>query len=305
VKISYVLLLLGVISVAAGCSRSTRLTYPFPKHSVSAAVDIIPGFYFVAGKNGGTITNAELKAALRWADVILIGETHDSQSDHDLQARLLEYVHSIHPGETALAMEQLERNEQPLIAKYLAGEISKDEFIDETNSRNWGGENSWEKFYHPMIDFAKKHQLSVIGANTPRTYTKMAWKEGYKKLETLPAEEQALFDFPVDTRDRKYRKRFNAVMKEHGGEMTKQQMSDMYRSQKLWDATMAQSILNAWSPGAKVVHLVGRFHIEHDGGLVLQLAARNPELKILTILPAQPDKPFENAADLIAYKDDS
>lgn len=71
----------------------------------------------------------------------------------------------------------------------------------------------------------------------------------------------------------------------HGaGEMTRTQMEATYRSQSIWDATMADSIARARRDGAKkVIHLVGQFHCDFDGGLVQQLRTRRPSDRILVV----------------------
>jgi len=59
----------------------------------------------------------------------------------------------------------------------------------------------------------------------------------------------------------------------------------MFRSQQLWDATMAGSILRAAAQAGtpKVVHLAGGFHSEFDGGLIQRIRRGNPDLTLLTI----------------------
>ncbi len=67
--------------------------------------------------------------------------------------------------------------------------------------------------------------------------------------------------------------------------LTRGEIAAMFRSQQLWDATMAGSVLRAAAqPGVpKVVLLVGGFHSDFDGGLVQRLRRGNPDLAILTI----------------------
>jgi len=66
--------------------------------------------------------------------------------------------------------------------------------------------------------------------------------------------------------------------------MARADIAAMFRSQQLWDATMAGSVFQAAKDGApKVVHLVGQFHSDFDGGLVQRLRRGNPALSILTI----------------------
>lgn len=62
------------------------------------------------------------------------------------------------------------------------------------------------------------------------------------------------------------------------------QVAALFRSQRVWDATMAGSIAAARRAGARpVVHLVGGFHCEFDGGLVQELRRRRPSDNVLVI----------------------
>lgn len=71
----------------------------------------------------------------------------------------------------------------------------------------------------------------------------------------------------------------------HGsGPPTKAQMDASFRSQSVWDATMAASIVDARRGGTKkVIHLIGQFHCDFHGGTVAQLKARWPSVKLLVI----------------------
>ena len=58
----------------------------------------------------------------------------------------------------------------------------------------------------------------------------------------------------------------------------------MFRGQLVMDATMAASIAGARRDGAeKVVHLVGHFHCDFNGGTVQELQYRDPNARILVI----------------------
>jgi uncharacterized iron-regulated protein len=62
------------------------------------------------------------------------------------------------------------------------------------------------------------------------------------------------------------------------------QVAALFRSQRVWDATMAGSIAAARRAGARpVVHLVGGFHCEFDGGLVHELRRQRPSDTVLVI----------------------
>ena len=71
-------------------------------------------------------------------------------------------------------------------------------------------------------------------------------------------------------------------MRERG--MTDEQIDDSFRAQLVWDATMADSIARVRpNRESKVVHLVGQFHSDFEGGLVQALRHQAPATRVLVI----------------------
>lgn len=57
-----------------------------------------------------------------------------------------------------------------------------------------------------------------------------------------------------------------------------------FRSQNLWDATMADSIVRGLGSGYRpIVHVVGQFHTDHNGGLTERVKALKPGAYVMTI----------------------
>lgn len=237
------------------------------------------------GEDGAPLTWTDVSAGVRWADIVIVGEQHDDANAHLVQTTLVEETMVMWPGST-LCMEMLERNEQPLVDAYMAGTLDKEEFIKQTESADWAGKGSWVKFYQPMIDAARTNGGKVVAANAPRAFVRQARTEGYEALAALPPDQRAQFELPADAPPETYRQRFKAFMTENGNPPTDEELDTMLRSQRVWDATMADSIVKAYKAlprNAKVVHVVGQFHSEYDGGLVSEIQARDGSARILTI----------------------
>jgi len=283
----------------SACSTRDPFANPFedpkpgwatvPNHPFAA-----PGLPMFDGQRGTVLTWFDLSQAVAWADVIIIGEQHDDEIAHRVQLAIVEETIARFPR-TAVSMEMLERDDQPLVDAYLRGEIDLDAFIDGTKSRDWAGKDSWVVFYQPIIDAARQRGAPVEAANAPRRFVRQARLEGYPALAALPAEERALFDLPKQSRKAGYQARFDAVMLGmHDDEPPSRDSLDAgFRSQSLWDSTMAASIIRARKRAAampappgrpftatKVIHLVGQFHSDFEGGLVEEISARNPFLRI-------------------------
>jgi uncharacterized iron-regulated protein len=230
------------------------------------------------GRSGRVLSWADLFEGVAWADVVIVGETHDNLRAHELQRAIVEDAATAFPN-VALSLEMLETNEQPIVDAYLAGEIDQATFEERTGSRDWGAKDSWKDFYQPAIDEVKATGGRVIAANAPREYVRKARAEGYAALEALPADERMLFAVPRTMTSGRYRERFDEVM---SGDPAV--VDALYRSQQTWDATMARSIADALDSGSgKVIHLVGSFHSDWDGGLVDQLRRLKPFARVLTV----------------------
>jgi uncharacterized iron-regulated protein len=193
----------------------------------------------------------------------------------------------------ALSMEFLERDEQAAVDDYLTGVTDLAAFQKKTNRL------SAERFppgHRRMVEAARAHRAPVIASNAPMRYVRIARTDGYDRLMTLTPAQRALFTIPmvVPGRDDPYRQRFDQVMDEmrgHGGTapppVEPESHDAGFRSQTLWDWTMAESIHRARAssdgPFRPVVHIVGRFHSDQEGGLVQALRRLEPGASILTI----------------------
>lgn len=305
-------LLVAILLLAAGCSAAPRARAPLPALDLEAARSR-PLF---DGRSGERIGFEELLLRCADADVIVIGELHDDPGGHAFQAAVVEELVAEWPG-AALSMEMLERDEQPFVDDYLDGIIDRDQFLRRA-PLGWSGGEQWTTWYQPMVDTTREADGVVVAANAPRRYVRQARREGYEVLEVLPEPRRSMFAIPEIESGGRYLERFRAFVAgrdpdeaptdedddvaaadaddaeerdeaeiEAAAEEAaafEERVASVFRSQSLWDATMADSIARAWRDGApKVVHLVGQFHSDYDGGLVQQLRHLAPELRILVV----------------------
>jgi len=267
---------------------------------------------------------ADLLEAVRLADVVVVGERHSDATGHAVELALAADALRLWKG-TALSMEMLTRANQAAVDGYLAGKLTEDEFIQQAGVADWAGKGTWAKWYQPLLDAAKAAGARVVAADAPREYVDLARTGGYTALRRLPEAERGLFDIPAgDTRGAYYR-RFRDEMRDHAPPptpeekpkpeaakepphaMASREVAAMFRAQQVWDATMAASILKAKEGGAdRVIHFVGGFHSDFDGGLVRRLRRGAPGLRVLTIslVPVHTHRlrPEDRArADIVAY----
>ncbi|MCE2883498.1 MAG: ChaN family lipoprotein [Planctomycetaceae bacterium] len=272
------------------------------------------------GSTGRSLGWADVMAAASWADCTFIGERHDDPVAHAVQLAIFEDLAAGYPG-TAIALEHLERDEQATVDRYLAGEITRDEFIDSTESRDWAGKDTWVVFFQPLVDAAREVGSPVVAANAPREAVREARAIGHDAMRAKPTAEQADFDLPITTRDglftddwngrwNAYFDRFVDIMSPSDDDdpsSTRERLANVFLSQSVWDGTMGASAARAREQGApKVVLCAGCFHVERDGGTVLQFEARRPMDRVLTVTVIDDSSAVlreqdRGAADIVIY----
>ena len=234
------------------------------------------------------------------ADVIVVGEQHDNLIGHKVEAKLTEELFEDSPS-SCIALEMFERNEQAFVDLYLDGQIEASTLVKITDSANWGGgKNTWNDFYQPIVDAVKNHRASGAGlkaANCPRPYVQLARLEGFETMKAIQDETAQLFEVPdLTVDDEPYKARFVALMSpppSHTSSDKEKKAPQMgmhtvdpeafFRAQQVWDASMADSVVDAKTQHPKVMLFVGEFHMAHEGGLIRRIRSKNPELRLATI----------------------
>lgn len=249
----------------------------------------------VIGRNNAVVAWDAMVETARKADIIVLGEQHDDLLAHRFQAELTSALVAASP--VAVCLEMFERDEQPFVDAYLAGTLGQKTLVDLTDSRDWATPGRWDSFYQPIVDVAKAGHAPVIAANAPRRFTRLARLEGFEKLAAFAPAYPGQFVVPGPIEESAYAGRFKATMSHHGAPsakgastempamhaLTPEQIEGMFRGQQVWDATMADSVVNAWRTHGKAILMVGQFHTDHDGGLLLRMKAAAPGAKMLTI----------------------
>lgn len=284
------LLLLGLVS---GCVTSSRVHKPGVSQETQP--ETMPEQMIAVAANGSVVPWENLVEQALAADVIVLAEQHDDALAHRFQATLTGVIAS--RGPVAVCMEMFERDEQALVDAYLAGGISKKTLMDVTDSADWGAKGKWEEFYQPIVEAAREHKAPVVAANAPRRFTRLGRLESFEALAGFATAYPNQFVVPAPIEQSGYFERFKATMTHHGAPpakgkkeeahampaFTEDQITGMFRAQQVWDATMADSVVKAWRAHGKAMLMVGQFHTDHDGGLLLRMKAAAPEAKILTI----------------------
>lgn len=221
-----------------------------------------------------TYTNQEILQQLVKARIVYLGETHDSTADHQAQLKIIQEMQRQNP-KIAIAMEMFQRPFQSVIDNYLAGKLTEEQLVEQTEyNQRW--RFPWE-LYAPIMRFAKENKLPVIALNTPSEVTRKVASQG---LESLTAEDKKYIPpiSEIRTDNAEYRQLLLEVYQQHQksalGNSTA--FERFLQAQVLWDETMAESIAQfvKANPDYQVVVLAGKGHIIYGYGIPSRVERR-------------------------------
>lgn len=223
---------------------------------------------------GQTYTNQEILQQLVKAKVVYLGETHDSAEDHQAQLKIIREMQRQN-RKIAIAMEMFQRPFQSAIDNYLAGKLTQEQLVEQTEyDRRW--RFPWES-YAPILRFAKENQLPVLALNTPSEVTRKVATQG---LESLTAEEKKHIPpiSEIRTDNAEYRQLLLEVFQQHqkAGQGNSTAFERFLQAQVLWDETMAEKIAEfvKANPDYQVVVLAGKGHIIYGYGIPSRVERR-------------------------------
>ena len=262
------------------------------------------------GHSGSRLSYMQVLRRCRAADVILFGEQHNNAVCNQIEAQLLyDLLRDATPG--ALAMEFFETDTQAALDAYLDGRIDEAAFVEQTK-RN----RSYWLSHRPLIELCRAGRVPVIAANAPRRLLHAYRKSGVgfdKFRAALDPQDQRWIATRSELIEGPYRERFYKIMSSHpmpapttsapasasaptSQPVTRPAMSApaakpdtmllAFRSQLLWDDTMAESLANYREryPERRMMLVVGSFHVSRSGGTRVKFRRRRPDDRVVTIV---------------------
>lgn len=266
------LVLLSLLAASCATAPEGRPEYDGPEVVLS---DGVWDFRDGVSKLG----EPEFLQTLSEYDFIVLGESHDSVEDHAMQARV--YSGLIELGaRPALGMEMFQRPFQPVLDAYVAGEVDEAQMLAESEYEvRWGFDPT---FYSPLWQAARAAGVPVVALNVRRELTKRVSAVGVDGLsETERADLPELVFGP-----QAYRNWLGQVFAAHGMSTTDARFERFFQAQVLWDETMADSAVRAWSEQQPVVIIVGRGHVERGWGIPSRIKRRLPDARVATVVTA-------------------
>lgn len=256
------LLLLGGCSTTAPLIGNPEMPYPVDNPKVGDLVHL---------ETGHKLRFEQMIEALARTRVIYIGETHDNPASHRLQVDVLRALEKRNPGQLALGMEMFTPAQQPVLDRWVAGDMSEEQFLRDVDwFTNWRMNFA---LYRGLLELCREQQIPIIALNAPK---KLVRQVGRTPLENLP--EEVRQDLPKFDFDDPYQRAMTQGI--YSGHSMGKAMSDGFiRVQTLWDETMAQSLadyLVGEGQGRQVVVVAGGNHVRYGFGIPRRLHRRLP-----------------------------
>jgi uncharacterized iron-regulated protein len=239
------------------------------------------------------------------AKVIYIGEMHTNLQAHEAQRRVIEALEQRFPGQLAIGMEMFREPQQPALDRWTRGELGELQFLKASKwYDNWSSDFG---HYRGILNFARDHRQDVLALNPPKEVQQQFAQAGAGQLPPELAARVPQTDFT----DPFQRALLEAVFKGHsvGGkpstlsaEATAKMFDRFYRTQILWEESMASRIVDYLnSPagaGKKMVVIAGSFHVRHGLG-VPRKVLRRAAWPYVIVLPTELSIPEEHKEELM------
>lgn len=230
--------------------------------------------------------------------VILLGEGHDIPEHHRWQLQTIAALHALRRA-LVLGFEMFPRSVQPVLDRWVAGQLTEAEFLRDTDwKRTWGYD---AQMYLPIFHFARMNRIPMIALNVDPA---LAREIGTAGLAAIPEARLEGISAPAAPLPAYESFVFDSYAQHARGDDGQAPSRDDARfrrfleAQLVWDRAMAERIAAALAarPDATVVALVGSGHVMNGWGVPHQLeslAVHDPAV----LLPWEPEN---DCARLIA-----
>ncbi|MCF6323786.1 MAG: ChaN family lipoprotein [Gammaproteobacteria bacterium] len=212
--------------------------------------------------------------------VVLLGE-HHAQGDHQRwELHTLVALHTLNP-DMAIGFEMFPRKAQPVLDKWIAGELTEAEFLEQSNWQQYW--NFDARYYMPLFHLARMNQIPIHALNVSKDLLKKVRTEGWQNIKK---EDREGVTDPAPPGEG-YKNLLIAIYQQHGAHMPGAKKGEQdtaadlespgfkrfLQGQTLWDAAMAQIIFHETvkNPSRLFVGVMGSGHVINDYGVPDQL----------------------------------
>ncbi|MSP67412.1 MAG: PDZ domain-containing protein [Alphaproteobacteria bacterium] len=237
--------------------------------------------------------------------IVLVGETHDQVDHHRWQLHVLAALQG-RRGDLVIGLEMIPRRVQPVLDRWVRGELDEAAFLRESDWANvWGFDF---RLYQPLLEFARLSRVPLVALNVERSLIGATRARGWAAVGA--SEREGVGD-PAPA-PAAYRTMLADILRQHAGQrsaaLADPAAADLDRfveAQLVWDRAMAEALAKAADAPSRplVAALVGSGHIQERHGIPHQLADLGIARGVSVLLPWAPGAACtglgEKTADLV------
>ena len=233
---------------------------------------------WVIPATGRPIAQAALFHDLATRSAVLLGESHTSADDHRWQLQTLAALYGRSPN-LVLGFEAFPRRLQPVLDRWVAGEMSEQAFLEQTEWHEvWGYP---APLYMPLFEFARMNRVPMVALNVERKLVSRIGKEGWAAVPPderegvgAPATPSAAYVASLARVYAQHRQAAPPTGETPAADPTDPAFKRFVEAQTTWDRAMAEAIAATHRRRGHplVVAVAGRGHVEYGYGILHQLA---------------------------------
>ncbi|MFN2247817.1 MAG: ChaN family lipoprotein [Candidatus Promineifilaceae bacterium] len=239
-----------------------------------------PGRWLVPATNE-SLDFTQLMPRLKDKKVVLLGEVHDQPEHHIWQFQMVSAL-SASNGDIAIALEAFPRRVQPILDRWVAGELTRQQFLEQTDwFAVWGFA---PELYMPLFEFARLNNVRMLAMNVDRSLVRKVGKSGW---ESVPIGERENVSEPAAPSSAYVDYLWDIFRNHPAADSDSNTTSDalkregpefqsFVRSQTFWDRAMADAIANEVRehPDRVVIAVLGSGHVQEGWGVAHQLSSQ-------------------------------
>jgi len=285
---------LARILASAGLAVALGACAAEPATQAKPAACVAPGaWYTLDGSAPRPAPASEILDSAADSQVVLLGEQHDAPDHHRWQLHTLAALYAQRP-DMVIGFETFPRRVQPVLDRWIAGELDAAQFFDQTEWREvW---NYPPELYLPLFEFARIHRIPIFAMNIERELTREIGAKGWDAVPDARKEGLSRPALPSPA----YLDALYQIYRQHpmAGKTKDQAVSRddpafgrFVESQTTWDRAMAEAIVQQRANSRDgspplVVGIAGSGHLRNGFGIAHQL--RNLGVtQIATLLPVE------------------
>ena len=243
------------------------------------------------------ITPQALGNAVQEARFLLLGEVHDNADVHRLQAWLI--AAAARDRKPALVLEMIPRNLAGTLQSYLAKPGASAAGLGPAVTWEARGWPDWS-IYRPIANAAFVHGLAIHAGDVDRETRK---KVGMQGLDTLESGERQSLLLATELGNVLTEDLIDELFESHCKLVPRAAMTAMLGVQRLRDAVLADSLIEAAGPGSAIL-IAGNGHVRRDRAVPWYLARRLPRASIVTVMVMEVQEDVSAAAELVPASPD-